>query len=219
MIRSGLARLAQRKVLSISLAIAAVVSLAAGGYAAWLLSPPPLPRTLPEAVALAKSKRYQRLDAPTRAPYLQRMQTLLQSGDREERRVIWQQLRDDPEARQALRRMTQEMMGLRLQAFAKADAAGRKQILDEAIDQWEARRTQAASRAATRPVGERGPGPAGPGGAGGDRMARMRQRMQKGNPQLQALMHEFMRAMQERRRQRGLPAGPGPGGGGWGRRP
>lgn len=217
MIRDWIATLARRKVLTVGLAVAAAVCLAVGGYAAWLLSPPPLPRTLPEAVALAKSARYQRLDAPTRAQYLQRMQNLFQSSDPENRRAIWEQVRDDPEARQALGQMTEEMMGLRLQAFAKADAAGRRQILDEAIDQWEARRTQMANRPATRPAGERGPGPGGPNGAGGDRMARMRERMQKGNPQQQALMREFMRAMQERRRERGLPAIQGPGGMGGGR--
>jgi hypothetical protein len=99
--------------------------------------------------------------------------------------------------------MAEDMMGLRLQEFARADAAQRQHILDQAIDEFESRPNRGERRRPTTAPGPRWPGP-----PGGDRASRFRQRMQSGNPQRQAQMAEFFPAVQERRRQRGLSPAP-----------
>ncbi|MCC7144887.1 MAG: hypothetical protein IT443_00425 [Phycisphaeraceae bacterium] len=197
---------------TIGLCLAAVVTLSVGAYMTWLLTPPALPNSLEDAVALAGSARYQRLDPNTRARYMERMQQMFANSSREDRQAMWQKMRDDEQARQAMRQLQEDMMQQRMQEFFTATPEERNAMLDKILDSPMGR--------GGGPPGGPPPGannaPPGPGKGPGNRppgnpAQRMKNRMEKGNPQRQAYMSEFRKAMMERRKERGLPSAPAPG--------
>lgn len=184
--------------------------LAAGTYLWWRATPPPIPTTLDESVETLASSRYLRLTEDQKQPYLEQMHRLSESLSMEQRREIWQKAGEDPEKQKAMREAGGDMMMLRAKEFATADEAKRIQILDQTIVMME--------------MGQR----MRPGGSGADRGNRddsqlseedrtkqreqrmaerrrsMQQRIERGNPQRQAYVSEFFKALQKRRDELGL---------------
>jgi len=153
----------------------------------------------------------------------------------EERRAAFGELRQEfekltPEQRDKLMRdnpppfMRQFQKSIR--DFFDLPADKRKETLDRQINEMESRRREMTERFAKAggrpgggpPWGGPGFGGGGPGGPGGNRAAMDPQRRQQmmmrmldnTTPQDRAMMGEYMRQMQDRRRERGMPALPGP---------
>jgi hypothetical protein len=103
-----------------------------------------------------------------------------------------------------------------LKRYAAMSPAEKVRHLDDIIDRSEKMRKEFAQR---NPNGQRPPG-AGPGtfAVGGpgqslspeEREKRRKERLNRTTPEFRALMDQFRRDMENRRRQRGLPAGGGP---------
>ncbi|MCE9590594.1 MAG: hypothetical protein K8S99_08740 [Planctomycetes bacterium] len=212
-----------------SLAVIIGLTVLCGGvYAWWLRTPPPMPTTIDESIALLKSPRFNRLTDDQKEPYVEQSMKLRESLSEEDRRSLMEKFRGDPELRRAAGEAGMNEMALRAREFALADPTKKVQILDQAIAMMEMFRRGGPT---TRPDGGAGGGP-----GGGDRppmsdadrakwqqerqnqfQSRRQQRIEHGNPQKQAYMAEFMKALRARRQQLGLPAG-GPGGPGGQRR-
>lgn len=206
--------------------------LSGGAYAWWLGTPPPLPTTLDESITTLTSARYQRLTEEQKEPYLEQARRLTESLSPDERRSQWEKMRQNPEQQRAMREAQGDMMLLRAKEFAMADPIRRTQIVDQAIGMMEMGRG-----ATTRPAREGGDRAARANNPDRPdrpemseeerakqrekRMAegksRIQKRIEKGNPQRQAYMSEFFKAVRERRKELGLPDHPGPRGGGRGR--
>lgn len=208
-----------RNILTACLAVTfGVTTLAAGTYLWWRATPPPIPTTLDEAVETLASPRYQRLTEDEKQPYLEQTHRLSEPLSMEQRREIWQKAGEDPEKQKAMREAGGDMMMLRAKEFATADEAKRIQILDQTIAMME--------------MGQRMRLGGGGGAGRGDRPDRgnrddsqlsdeerakrreqrmaerrrgMQQRIERGNPQRQAYVSEFFKALQKRRDELGLP--------------
>ncbi len=180
--------------LTIVLPVTAVVVLIAGSALAWLLTPPPMPVDADEALRLLTSPRFARLDDAGKQRYQDRVGELFRDMDADQRRAFREQMRGNEDLREALGRMMRDRMRQQAHEFATATPAERAAILDRIIDQQEQWRGR--DEGGRRPEG--GPPP----GFGGDRRQRMADRFEQGNPQDQALMGEFFRAMRTRRAQR-----------------
>lgn len=152
----------------------------------------------------------------------------------EERRAAFGELRQEfekltPEQRDKLMRDNPPPFVRQFQKnirdFFELPVDKRKEALDRQINEMESRRremTERFAKAGGRPGGPPGGGfgfgGGGPGGPGGNRGAMDPQRRQEMNrrmldnttPQDRAMMGEYMRQVQDRRRERGMPALPGP---------
>jgi hypothetical protein len=199
----------RRWILVTVLAAAAVVVLVTGVTYAWLITPPPLPQSLEQAMGTIGSARYERMPDYRKREYLEQTRRLMREMPQDERTQVMEDVRSNPELRQTMGRVMRGEMRRRATAFAKADSAERIRLLDEAIDtmgQWRNR-----GRRPDGAGGGRGDG-AGRGDAEqrSDRRGRMRDRIQgmfeEGNPQDAALIGEFFRALRQRREERGLPS-------------
>jgi hypothetical protein len=112
------------------------------------------------------------------------------------------------EGRQAFQR--------RLEQYAQMSPTEKARHLDDAINQSEQRRQQMAQRGpgtGPRPGGGP-PGGSGPGGSRGpstpeEREKRRKERLDRTTPEFRALMDQYRKDMETRRRQRGLPVGGG----------
>jgi hypothetical protein len=180
--------------LTLGLPVTAVVVLIGGSALAWLLTPPPMPADADDALRLLTSARFARLDDAGKHRYQDRIGELFRDMDADQRRAFRDQMRGNDDLREALGRMMRDRMRQQARDFATATPAERLAMLDQIIDQQEQWRGR----------GEGGPRPEGgpPPGFGGDRRERMADRFEQGNPQDQALMGEFFRAMRTRREQR-----------------
>lgn len=181
--------------LTIGLPSAAMVVLIGGSALAWLLTPPPMPADAEDALKLLTSARFARLDDAGKQRYQDRIGELFRDMDADQRRAFRERMRGNEDLREALGRMMRDRMRQQAREFATAAPAERLAILDRILDQQEQWRGR---------DDERGPRPEGgpPPGFGGDRRQRMADRFEQGNPQDQALMGEFFRAMRARRDQR-----------------
>lgn len=150
----------------------------------------------------------------------------------EERRAAFGELRQEfekltPEQRDKLMRDNPppfvRQMRKNIRDFFDLPADKRKEALDRQINEMESRRremTQRFAKAGGRPGGPPGGGfgfgGGGPGGPGGNRGAMDPQRRQEmarrmldnTTPQDRAMMGEYMRQVQDRRRERGMPTLP-----------
>lgn len=233
-----------KKWISISvLVVLAITAVSAGGYYTWLHTSPPMPATTEDAMALVKSARFQRLSEAEREPYVERMRELAENMTPEQREKGWEMMRADPELRKEVQKVQSQAMGIRFREFAKADPQRRLAMLDEDIQKMEAMRAGGAmmgrrgpggsgnpdggAARPPRPEGENRPpqsngAPSGQPGATNRREERKKMfqnRIQTGDPQDQAYMGEYFKALMERRRELGLPDHPPhrPGGAGRGR--
>jgi hypothetical protein len=171
----------RRRILTAALSTVAAVVLVGGSVLAWYLTPPAMPTSAEEAMAVAKSPRFTRLSAEDKRPYHDVFRE--QFGLDPNLRRVW---RDDPELRDAARDMRREMRDERLTAFMLAD--------------FEERQAMAQDRPERRPRGD-GAGRGGPPDAASAR-ERVSERIANGNPQMGAARGEMIRSRPERERGR-----------------
>jgi hypothetical protein len=117
--------------------------------------------------------------------------------------------------RQALADEGRQAFQRQLEQYARMSPTEKARHLDDAINQSEQRRQQMAQRG----PGTGGPRPGGgaPGGPGGprgpsspeEREKRRKERLDRTTPEFRALMDQYRKDMEARRRQRGLPVGGG----------
>ncbi len=202
------------------LVLLAIASLAGGAWMVYQRTPPPMPNSVDEAMQIYKSDRFKRLPESRQSAYYARGRELFEELDQTERRRLREQYRDDPDARRVVRQAMMNFMFDRAKEFAAAEPDQRAVILDGVIAMQE-------SGFGRRPGGG---GRGGPGGRRGRessgeesdadreqrrerRRADARQRIQNmietGNPQRQAYISEFFKALRERRNERGLESMPG----------
>ena len=189
----------RKKMLVGMLVVLAGASVAGGSYYAWLINPPPMPDSPQAALATIGSKRYQRMPEYRQREYLAQAQKLFDQLPPQERMAMWEQVRADPQMRQAMRQVHQQMMVQRALEFARAEPQQRTQMLDEQIDRWEKMRATWSRRNrdsnADRPRRRH---------HGQEFQKRMMERFEHGNPQINSLIGEYFRAMRQRRQERGL---------------
>jgi len=185
----------------------AVASVAGGTYLTWLWTPPPLPETVEDAIAVVASKRYQRLPEYRQREYLSHLKNLMEAMDPTARSAALDKTRDDPVVRKAMGSMRRHEMMERVTAYAHATPEARIVLLDTMIDRMEKRRAGWQHRR----EGQR-PGPSNRSDRTEtertSRRARAQNRIkthiEQGNPQHMALIGEFFRALRARREQRGI---------------
>lgn len=203
----------QQKVQVGALALLGVASLYYGGYRWWLTTAPPMPQTIEQAVALHNDPRYQGLPPQRRAAYIARSRELYEQLDDDAKRQWRQQMREDPEARAAARDAMREQMLNRARDFTLADEAERNKILDQTINMMIA--AEAAGRMRNRAGGNDRERPELTEEEQQQREQRraerreqgrrqIQQMIEQGDPQRQAYVGEFFKALRERREERGL---------------
>lgn len=207
-----LERLKSRKVLMV-LAVLAAVAIAGGGYYAWSITPPPMPKTADEAVALLKSDRFQRLSDKQKRQYRDRIAEVIGPLDPEKRRELMRdrELRESGGGRDMMR----AMMLQRATAYAQADPAERQDMITQAREQFGA---MMRGRGGPRGEGD-GQGNRPPSGEGEERQPReemteaerearraerreqwkshIEQWVNEGNPQESALIREYFHALRD----------------------
>lgn len=182
----------------IVLLVLAIAALAFGGYQAWLRTPPAMPETVDDVESLLNSGRYARLSDVEKRPYLERMNEMWGGLEREDRKRLGEQLKDNPDARQEA--MEQGLRTMYKTMMVQQDVAARNAMLDMIIDQMESsqgrQRRQDDIASQNTPEGEK-------------RMAEGQRRMfdwmDKGDPQAMGYGSEFFKLLQNRREERGLP--------------
>lgn len=183
------------------LVLLALVVLASGGYYAWLITPPPMPKTVEEAGAMLVSPRYLRLPEARRFDYMHRAAELFDKASPEQKKKMMQNARKDKNNREAVRKAFEDRINMEMRNYVLADDFDRRVIIDRAIGMQE---MMNAARS-KKPAGEDTP----------ERKARHERRkaefiqqiqehLEKGNPQHQAYFGEFVKAMITRREQMGL---------------
>ena len=198
------------------LAVVAAAAVTYGVYYVWLTTPPAMPETLEQAVEVVNSPRFAQLSPQRKEAYQTRMMELFREADDTEREAVRDRVRDEPELRRGMRDTMREVMFNRVQAFATASPSERKKMLDEDIDRMQQMRRNRPPRPEG---GERRGGGGGPRGDRSDdgsaenrqrdpdrpsRRERMQDRIEHGDPQRQALMMEYWRALRERMEERGI---------------
>ncbi|WP_428389726.1 hypothetical protein [Mucisphaera sp.] len=178
------------------LLVLAVLTVCAGIYVYRAMQPLPMPETAEDVIAVLSDTRFKDLPDDRRAAYTQRMWEITQSLDRDQRRGLFEAMRENDVARDNSRMAREQMMVGMARQFAMADEAEREQILAGVEAMFEGMR---------RPRGEgpsRGDRPEG----GGDRSSRQEERRNRfneraatGNPQDSAMIREFFVALRERR--------------------
>jgi len=183
------------------LGVCGIVSLTGGGYYTWLRTAPPLPSTAEQALETLQSDRFKRLPESRRQAYYDRSAELWKSLDSDAQRDLRAAMQDNTAAREAVRDMMANMMLENARKFATATEEQRQGQLDAVIAMQEL----AAKRWQQR---EEKPVETGDAERRQKRMENGKQRIQQwietGNPQRQAWMGEFLKALHARRQERGL---------------
>lgn len=182
----------RKKIIVAVTLLIAVGVLVSGIYAAWLMTPPDMPTTPEEGLALLTSPRFERLPEYRQKEYVSAIRAQLEELPREERHALIEQLRTDDETRDALREIHREEMMDRMRRFAKATPEEREEILDEAAEEmrrWRAPRPERSDDA------QRGGGESGRRRGRGRMREHIEDRVEHGNPQNIGLMREFWQAM------------------------
>ena len=180
------------------LPLLAILALGFGGYQAWLRTPPAMPETVDEVDALLDSPRYVRLSNAEKRPYQERMNEMWGGLSKEDRKRLGEQLQDNPDARQDA--FEQGIRTFYKTMIVQQDEAARTAFLDMMIDQMESaegrqrRENEQASR--NTPEGKE---------REAEHMRRMYDWLDKGDPQTMGYGSDFMKLLQERREERGLP--------------
>ncbi|MEM1027203.1 MAG: hypothetical protein AAGJ38_03885 [Planctomycetota bacterium] len=179
----------RRRWQTVLLASVSVLVLAGGAVFAWYLTPPAMPTTAEEAIAVAKSPRFARLSADEKRPYFDVFRE--QFGLNPELRQIW---REDPELRDASREMWREMMNQRMNAFMLADFDEQQEMIAESPFGRPRGGGEGGRSEGNR---DRGDGQGRPDAAA--MRDRMSERISNGNPQTSAAMGEMIRARRAQR--------------------
>ena len=190
-----------KKVVAGVLLATGILVLTGGVYATLWLIPPPIPETPEQALEIIGTSRFERMPEYRKTEYLGQAKRLLDGLSQEQRRDLFQQVRVDETVRQALGRVRQHGVVQRALAFANATAEDRVQMLDAQIDRMEERR---AMWRANRPdaAGRHGRSEGGRHGWAGRFREGIQARFEHGNPQINALVGEYFRAMRQRRQER-----------------
>ncbi len=194
-----------RRWLAYGLPIVAIMVLMGGATLAWLLTPPAMPGDATAALKVLTSPRFTRLDDIRKQRYHDRIGELFRDMDADARLAFREQMRTDSELREQLRNMMRDRMRDQARRFADGSPEERVAMLDEMIDrrgQW------GGDRGAGPPRDQAGPPrdqqeSREPREPRGDPRERAADRFEQGNPQDQALMGEFFRALRARSQQRG----------------
>lgn len=195
------------------LALLGVASLAAGSWFILQRTPPPMPKSPQEAMETFKTERFKRLPESRKQAYYEHSRELYEKLEPEQRREMGKQYRDDPEARQVMREAMMNFMLDRARDFATADAQARKDIIDGIIAMQQMQGLRRGGGDRERPRRQRQESREGETDAQRekrreDRRASRREfvqdRIEQGNPQRQAYVGEFFKALAQRRAERGL---------------
>ncbi len=179
-------RMVRRLLLGGMLTAALASAIGAGLYLTWLRTPPPLPDTIEQAMTVFASPRYRRLPDTRRAAYVMHVRKLADELPQSERTDLWQRMRNEPGMQDAARQAMQDMMVAQARQFATADAVTRTAMLDAFIATMEQRQ---------RNGNKRNPDEA---------RQRMQRYAQYGDPQNQAYVQEFWKALRQRRHELGI---------------
>ena len=179
------------------LVISGISTLGWGGYQAMQQLPPPWPTTPEEALAVIDSSRYDRLPEYRQREYRIQAGILLKKMPQEKRREIF---RSNNQMHGKLREVFREQMVQKAIDFANADLQQREVLIDMAINEWNRKRgqhikqgrKQRGNKSATDPHRN-------------ERLskfkAHLQDRFQHGNPQENALIGEYFRAIKRRHKQ------------------
>ncbi|MEQ9453024.1 MAG: hypothetical protein RLN76_00345 [Phycisphaeraceae bacterium] len=192
----------KKAILASVLGVLAIVVVSLGGYLFWANQLPAMPENADDVVALLSDSRFENLPPERREVYVQRMFDIRSTLDEDERRRLFDTMRDNDIARDNMRVVMEQSMVSNARAFARASEEERQVILANVSQMFQG----------MRPPGQRGDGgQRGEGGQrpeGGDRDSR-RERMQErimeraasGNPQDSAMIREFFTALRQQREQ------------------
>ena len=190
----------RKRILVGVLGICALGAVTFGVYYAWLITPLPVAPSPEEALETIGSARFARMPDYRKEEYIDQTRRLMDQMPPEQRRELFQRARTDESIRESLGQVRRQEMTQRAIDFARISSAEeRARVLDEAIDRMEQRRSQ---RSQARSDGQRRGG--GGGRGRGAARERIQQRFEQGNPQINALIGEYFRALRERREERGL---------------
>jgi hypothetical protein len=194
------------------LALAGIASLWWGGYQWWLRTPPPMPDTVEQAIETFKSERFRRLPETRQEAYYERSRQLFERLDGDRRRELRVRYENDSAAREAVSSAMLTMVTQQARKFITMEPNQRQVVLDGFIAMQELGARRHQQRQAERQAqGQSNDDP--------DRQRRRAERMddarqrietwvEQGNPQRQAYLSEFFKALRERRIERGLPPEP-----------
>lgn len=107
----------KKTIVGSSCAAGAIAALSIGAWAMSASTPPPLPRSAQEAIAVLSSDRFERMDADRRRQYAAEAQRLLASMSPEERREMMR----DVENREAMRALGEELFDDAARRFARGE--------------------------------------------------------------------------------------------------
>lgn len=192
----------------------AAIPLSIGGYYAWLLTPPSIPKTAEKAIAVFNSPRFKRLPESRQEAYFERSRELYEGLSSDERSALRKAVHNDPRTREAVTDVMVNRVFNEARQFAHRTPEQRRVIVDQVIGMQELarRRTQQPSSLGARSTLTNAAGRAAQEAERQDRRDEMQRRIQKliedGNPQRQAHMSEFLKAMRQRRMQLGLDPDP-----------
>ncbi len=192
----------KRNILVAAIVLAGSGAVIGGAYYAWLITPPAMPQTAEQGIAMLGSARFDRMPDYRQDEYAARVRELIHQMPDDQRRDLFRQMHGNEDARDSMRQMMRRQMQQHVRELAEADEAERDVMLDQIIDQQEQR--------ASQPRPQRPPG-AGDRRGGGDRgnfRDRMQRRIEEGNPQGHAIRREIRDAIRDRRDERGLPPPP-----------
>ena len=185
----------KKSILAAVLAVLAVGTLVFGGYYLWLTTPPPMPVNMEEGFDVLKSARYARLPDDRKLAYVEKMWRMREQMTPEDRRAMRERFESEPELGTAVRSAVEEMMVQRAREFAKADPKARQAMLDGFI-QMEQMMRRNREGGSDRPRSN--------GGNREEWRRRFEERIETGDPQKQAYVGEFFKAMRLRRQELGL---------------
>jgi hypothetical protein len=200
----------KRTFLVIVLCSVSIGSVAGGIYYWWLHTPPPMPKTIDDALAVVQSPRYKHLDESRRQAYLEKARAIFDALPPQDRLQVIDRVQADPTLERAVRQAREDWMVTQFRQYLAADKAKRQQILDQMIAAMEA--GAQLQRLAHR--GGPDPGDANAQARQQERMAAAKKHMQEwtetGNPQAQQYMMEFLGDLMRRRQELGLNPDPFP---------
>lgn len=183
--------------------------------------PPPLPSTPQEAMDFLASPRFASLSSDRKQDYVQHSMELMEKLKPEEKAAIredWRKkMQENPELEKNTRDAREQMLYARAAKYVHATPEQQKQMVDEVVTGMRMMGAMGAMR------GPGGPG-SGPGGGQApdpareaerqqrraDMQARIQDRIQHGNPQQQAYVAEFFKAVAKERKEQGLDPMPRP---------
>jgi len=176
--------------------------LSGGIYYWWLITPPPMPQTPDEAAALITSKRFKRLSDDRKMAYVSRIREMTWSIDGAERRRLREQYGDDPEVRAAMRDLGEKFVIDMARSYAEAPPAQKQVMLDMVIGLMEQDRARRAAKGDKPPTDEQ---LAKREEQRNEIVNHLADRAATGNPQHGAYVGGFLKGLQARRQQLGLP--------------